>query len=45
MARRERLLFVGFLLCVGIAVVTVVLPELSSAGSDAAHKRPPAAAK
>jgi hypothetical protein len=44
-ARREQVLLVGFLLCLVIAAVTVVLPELSGGGSDIAHKQPPAAPK
>ena len=45
MAPREHVLLVGFLLCLVIAAVTVVLPELSGGGSDTAHKQPPAAPK
>ena len=37
---RERVLWVGFLVCLVIGVVTVVLPELSGADGDASHKRP-----
>jgi hypothetical protein len=45
-ATRERVLWVGFLICVVIGLVTVVLPELSGADGDATHKRPqPATAK
>jgi hypothetical protein len=42
-ASRERLLWVGFLLCLVIGVVTVILPELSGADGDASHKRPQSA--
>jgi hypothetical protein len=38
--RKERLLLAGFVLCLVIAVVTVVMPELSD--GDAAHKQSPA---
>jgi hypothetical protein len=36
--RKEQLLLAGFVACLVIAVVTVILPELSD--GDAAHKQP-----
>ncbi|HEX6239444.1 MAG TPA: hypothetical protein VFZ61_01070 [Polyangiales bacterium] len=42
-AVRERVLWVGFLICLAIGVVTVALPELSGADGDASHKRPQSA--
>ena len=40
---RERVLWIGFLVCLVIGLVTVVLPELSGADGDASHKRPQSA--
>lgn len=37
-ARKELALLCGFLLCVVVAVITVVLPELGT--GDVAHKQP-----
>jgi hypothetical protein len=36
--RKERMLLAGFVVCLVIGVVTVLLPELS--GGDTAHKQP-----
>jgi hypothetical protein len=44
LAPREQVLLVGFLLCLVIAAITVVLPELSG-GGDTAHKQPATAPK
>jgi hypothetical protein len=42
--RKEQMLLAGFVVCLIIGVLTVLLPELS--GGDAAHKQPqPAPAK
>lgn len=37
-ARKEQVLLAGFLVCLVIGALTVLLPELS--GGDAAHKQP-----